>query len=165
MVHIILLLINMFELAESYLAVGITIDNSITISVLQIPYAWLSFISTLGLIAFIRICEVFDKSGKTRTNFDFDICITLQTANYELQTANCKLHTPNCGWHSLSNIINTLKIDFMSSTMQFHGESASICYFRYDYDAQIFCTCQCAVRYSYSSRRSTKSFCSWKHWI
>lgn len=65
MLHLILLLVNMSELAESYLALGIVINESITISLLQIPCAWLSFISTVLLIIFIRICEIFDKSGKT----------------------------------------------------------------------------------------------------
>lgn len=64
-----LLFAQIFELAEAYLAVGITVTESITISPLQITYAWMSFISTIALIAFVRICEVYDKSGKKQYQF------------------------------------------------------------------------------------------------
>lgn len=63
-IQMILFLVQIFELAESYLAVGITITESISISPLQIPYAWLSFICTIGMITFIRVCEMYDKSGE-----------------------------------------------------------------------------------------------------
>lgn len=68
LVHLMLFLTNIFELGESYLAVGITIDENISISPLQIAYAWMSFVTTVGVIAFICICEVFDKSGE-RENY------------------------------------------------------------------------------------------------
>lgn len=63
-IQITLLLVQIFELAEAYLAVEITITESITISPLQITYVWMSFISTIALIAFVRICELYDKSGE-----------------------------------------------------------------------------------------------------
>lgn len=64
MVQLMLIFINVFEVAESYLAVDITIDEDISISPLQITYAWMSFISTLILIAYVRICELYDKAGE-----------------------------------------------------------------------------------------------------
>lgn len=67
-VQLILIVVNIFEVAESYLATGITINESISISPLQLPYAWMSFITTVGVIAFTRICEVFDKSGERALN-------------------------------------------------------------------------------------------------
>lgn len=73
-----LLFAQIFELAEAYLALGITITESITISPLQITYAWMSFISTVALIAFVRICELYDKSGKKIYSFfPFEIFVTL----------------------------------------------------------------------------------------
>lgn len=65
-VQLILLLTNIFELAEAYLALGITISENISISPLQLTFAWMSFITTVGVIAFTRICEIFDKSGEHR---------------------------------------------------------------------------------------------------
>ncbi|XP_031617470.1 ATP-binding cassette sub-family C member Sur [Contarinia nasturtii] len=62
-VQFILFLINTFELAESYLAAAITVDENISISPLQIPYAWMSFALTVLVMAFVRVCEISDKSG------------------------------------------------------------------------------------------------------
>lgn len=59
-----LLFIIAFEVAESYLAVNITPDENISISPLQITYAWMSFVSVVALIAFIRLCEIYDKAGE-----------------------------------------------------------------------------------------------------
>ena len=66
MFQMMLLFGQIFELAEAYLAVEITITESITISPLQITYVWMSFLSTIALIAFVRICELYDKSGKKK---------------------------------------------------------------------------------------------------
>lgn len=65
-IQMMLLFGQIFELAEAYLAIGITITKSITISPLQITYVWMSFISIIALIIFVRICEVYDKSGKEK---------------------------------------------------------------------------------------------------
>lgn len=64
MVQLMLIFTNIFEVAESYLAVDITIDENISISPLQIAYAWMSFATTMILIAFVRICEICDKAGE-----------------------------------------------------------------------------------------------------
>lgn len=64
-----LLFAQIFELTEAYLSIGITITENITISPLQITYAWMSFMSTVALIAFVRICELYDKSGKKNCSF------------------------------------------------------------------------------------------------
>lgn len=66
MVQLILIFTNIFEVAESYLAFDITIDENISISPLQIAYAWMSFAMTIILIAFVRICEIYDKAGEIR---------------------------------------------------------------------------------------------------
>lgn len=68
MIQMILLLVNIFEVAESYLAVDIVVDENISTSPLQISYAWMSFVSTVAMIAFIRMCEMFDKSGERDVN-------------------------------------------------------------------------------------------------
>lgn len=64
MVQLILILTNVFELAESYLSVQIIPNENISISPLQIAYAWMSFITTMELIGFIRVCEIYDKAGE-----------------------------------------------------------------------------------------------------
>lgn len=67
MVQLILILANIFELAESYISADITPNENISISPLQITCAWLSFGATLKLIVYARVCELYDKAGKLAT--------------------------------------------------------------------------------------------------
>lgn len=71
-----LLFAQIFKLAEAYLAREITIIENITVSPLQLTHAWMSFISIVAMIAFVRICEVHDKSGEKHYFFSsaFRLC-------------------------------------------------------------------------------------------
>lgn len=63
MVYIILVTSHIFEIAEAHLAAGIEIMESISISPLQIIYAWISLTFVATLITFVRIAEIYDKAG------------------------------------------------------------------------------------------------------
>lgn len=63
MVYIILVTLHIFEIGESYLAADIEIMESISISPLQIIYAWISLLHVVTLIAFVRMAEVYDMAG------------------------------------------------------------------------------------------------------
>lgn len=66
-----LVTLHLFELAESYLAADIEIMESISISPLQITYAWISLLFIVTLITFVRVAEFYDKAG-TLHNAHFD---------------------------------------------------------------------------------------------
>lgn len=79
MVYMILVATHIFEIAESYLAADVKIMESISISPLQIAYAWISLAYIVTLITFVRIAEFYDKAGThihiysicTRADFAF----------------------------------------------------------------------------------------------
>lgn len=79
MVQLILILANIFELVESYISANITPNENISISPLQITCAWLSFLATLKLIVFARVCELYDKAGERdfavqHLNIEYQLC-------------------------------------------------------------------------------------------
>lgn len=63
MLYIVLVVLHIFEIAESYLAADIEIAESISISPLQIIYAWISCLFVAILITFVRFAEIHDKAG------------------------------------------------------------------------------------------------------
>lgn len=73
MVHMVLVISHIFEIAESYLATDIEAMESISMSPLQTTYAWISLIFVAVLIAFVRIAEIHDKAG-TKRIFHFHEC-------------------------------------------------------------------------------------------
>lgn len=69
MVYTILVISYIFEIAESYLAADIETMGSISISPLQITYAWISLLHIVALITFVRIAEFYDKTGTQHSGF------------------------------------------------------------------------------------------------
>lgn len=62
--YIFLIAFHSLEIAEAYLAAQVPVNENITTSPLHITCAWLSFITIVMLIAYVRVVEICDKAGE-----------------------------------------------------------------------------------------------------
>lgn len=63
---------HIFQIGEAHLAAAsVPINENISVSPMQIIYAWISFTFAVALIAYVRIIEIYDRPGKGIRSIEF----------------------------------------------------------------------------------------------